>query len=720
MKKILSFLATAAVAFAFTACDDVPAPYSINDSGEGTNTGFSYVSNNLLAGWSLKAVDGKEQPWSQGNSYTQATGYQKWDGADQKSNKEVEGWLISPAFNTAGTENVKLSFDYTIKYTNNVADWKNFHKVYVSKDYNGADVNAATWTELNVNLVESPYSDWTLYTSGQIQIPEEFVGAENLRVAFWFYAPAASSTTWELQNFRIEEGIATNEPTETGKNYKFVRADKVEDGKQYLIVADGKMATPITGSSTYGYLGVSPVGIKDKDFIVVNGLTNAFTFKLDATADIAGYVGSAYNIIQSDGRYLWAQEGTTYKNFNVAENPEGDKAWIVSTQQDGTFRIVCGNIGRFVQYSKTYPSFGCYVDEQSNAVYPELFELIGETDEEVTKPEGTEPGTEPGTDPTPATGDNLLANGDFESWTGGLPDNWKTTTSAGNATLSQSTDAHGGQYSVKVATASTNKRLGYKEITLKAGTYTMQFYAKGGGQVRPGYVPVTDGKVGSYAYGNYTNTTEDGWTLVSHEFTLAAETTVNLVVMNPSNQAKDVLIDDFTLTTSNGGIADGGTTEPTQPTQTAQFRQVTSVTAGKQYLIVAENGGALTAAQPVPSGKDYNYLAAVSVTATGGVITADPANAFTFVAYEGGYKIQQPDGRLLWMDATHTSFQCAAAPTEGLVWTVEPDASGAGFVTIRNVALGKYVQFSTKHNSWGSYSDAQENALMPKLYEKVN
>ena len=99
----------------------------------------------------------------------------------------------------------------------------------------------------------------------------------------------------------------------------------------------------------------------------------------------------------------------------------------------------------------------------------------------MTKPEGTEPGTEPGTDPTPATGDNLLANGDFESWTGGLPDNWKTTTSAGNATLSQSTDAHGGQYYVKVATASTNKRLGYKEITLKAGTYTMQFYAKGGG-----------------------------------------------------------------------------------------------------------------------------------------------------------------------------------------------------------------------------------------------
>ena len=274
---------------------------------------------------------------------------------------------------------------------------------------------------------------------------------------------------------------------------------------------------------------------------------------------------------------------------------------------------------------------------------------------------------------------------------------------------------------MKVATASTNKRLAYKEITLKAGTYTMQFYAKGGGQVRPGYVPVADGKVGSYAYGDYTNTTEDGWTLVSHQFTLAAQTVVNLVVMNPSNQAKDVFIDDFTLTTADGGLADGGSgTEPGTTTQTAQFRLATEVQGGKQYLIVADHDGTLKAAQPVQSNYNYGYLKVTTVTATNGVITADPANAFTFVYQEGGYKIQQPDGRLLWMDATHTSFQVAAAPTEGFIWTVDANGPVMGLFRISNVAQGKFVQFSTTHGSWGSYAEQQDGGLASFLYERVN
>ena len=67
---------------------------------------------------------------------------------------------------------------------------------------------------------------------------------------------------------------------------------------------------------------------------------------------------------------------------------------------------------------------------------------------------------------------NLLENGGFESWTDGAPDQWKSTTSASNATLVQSTDAHSGSYAVQVNGASSNKRIAYKELTLKAGTYT--------------------------------------------------------------------------------------------------------------------------------------------------------------------------------------------------------------------------------------------------------
>ena len=174
-----------------------------------------------------------------------------------------------------------------------------------------------------------------------------------------------------------------------------------------------------------------------------------------------------------------------------------------------------------------------------------------------------------GGDTPQPTGDNLLTNGDFETWTGGQPENWKTASSAGNATLTQSTDARGGSYSVSVGfNATSNKRLAYKELTLKAGTYTFSFYAKATtadkSQTEAGYVPVTNGTAGQYKYGGYVSLNNTEWTLVSTTFTLEATTTVALVMMNPKNSdycvAQNILVDDASLVTSDGGIDESGNT----------------------------------------------------------------------------------------------------------------------------------------------------------------
>lgn len=192
-----------------------------------------------------------------------------------------------------------------------------------------------------------------------------------------------------------------------------------------------------------------------------------------------------------------------------------------------------------------------------------------------------------GNTPTPQpTGENLLTNGDFEAWTGGLPDNWKSTSTASNATLSQSNDARGGSYAVLVAKGGTaNKRLAYKEIGLKAGTYTFSFYAKSTttdpSQSQAGYVPVTNGAVGKYVYGGYTTLSNTSWTQVTTTFTLESEATVCLVMMNPKNSdyatSQDILVDDATLTTADGGLADGndggdgGGSDEVQTVTVAQF-----------------------------------------------------------------------------------------------------------------------------------------------------
>ena len=215
MKKILySVMALAIAAMTFTACEDVPEPYPTPNGGGGGNaTGaLPYTSANLNTGWTLQEVTTGAQPWSKGSSYAQATGYQAWDGASSKSNKAVEGWLVSPAINTVGYENVKLSFNHTIRYANNVTGWEAYHKVYASTSFDGTNASTANWKELNFKPVASPYSDWTLYTSGEIQLPAEFVGKETVYIGFWFKAPANASTTWELQNFKMEEGTAQSTP----------------------------------------------------------------------------------------------------------------------------------------------------------------------------------------------------------------------------------------------------------------------------------------------------------------------------------------------------------------------------------------------------------------------------------------------------------------------------------------------------------------------------
>lgn len=217
--------------------------------------------------------------------------------------------------------------------------------------------------------------------------------------------------------------------------------------------------------------------------------------------------------------------------------------------------IVCGKVTKYVG-SKGDPT----PETVQNEAF--LYSLNGKT-------EGSDTPT-----PQPA-GNNILTNGDFESWTDGQPDHWKTTSTAGNATLTQSTDAHTGSYSVSVGfNATANKRLGHEEVKLKAGTYTFSFYAKSTttdpSQTQAGYVEVTNGTAGSYKYGGYVTLNNTEWTQVSTTFTLATEATVALVMMNPKTTnyatAQDILVDDATLVTSDGGLVDETPTPTPDPT----------------------------------------------------------------------------------------------------------------------------------------------------------
>ena len=166
-----------------------------------------------------------------------------------------------------------------------------------------------------------------------------------------------------------------------------------------------------------------------------------------------------------------------------------------------------------------------------------------------------------GDDPTPGPGGDPvtdLVNGDFESWVSDTePEGWNPESSAGNATLSKSTDARNGNFACAIAApGSQNKRLATQEMTLEAGSYTFSFYAKATtgspSQTRAGYVPIkAEGGVDTYKYGDYIDLNNSSWTLVTYSFELTATTKLCLLIMNPKGSSystsQDILVDDATL-----------------------------------------------------------------------------------------------------------------------------------------------------------------------------
>ncbi|MDE6783586.1 MAG: hypothetical protein K2J17_07690, partial [Paramuribaculum sp.] len=143
---------------------------------------------------------------------------------------------------------------------------------------------------------------------------------------------------------------------------------------------------------------------------------------------------------------------------------------------------------------------------------------------------------------------------------------------------------------------------------------------------------------------------------------------------------------------------------------TAQFKKVTSITSGKQYLIVADGKMAKL------DSRDYGYLQVDDVTDNGGTITADPANAYTFTAVSGGYNITMSNGKYVYQKGTYNSFNFDTSAVDGSLWTVTAQSDGTFKIT--NVNTSKWIQYDSTYTSYGCYDESK--GTMPALYEKVN
>ncbi|MBQ9637195.1 MAG: chitobiase/beta-hexosaminidase C-terminal domain-containing protein [Prevotella sp.] len=153
-----------------------------------------------------------------------------------------------------------------------------------------------------------------------------------------------------------------------------------------------------------------------------------------------------------------------------------------------------------------------------------------------------------------------------------------------------------------------------------------------------------------------------------------------------------------------------GTSPDPEPTGDRQYKKVTTVESGKAYLIVADNNG-LKVAKPITA--SYGYLQVADVTDNNDAITQENStNDFVITAVDGGYTIKQSDGRYLYQTGNYNSFNVAAEPADGQVWTIT--ANGDGTFKIENASVNKWIQLDPSYGTYGSYNE--EKGAMPYLY----
>lgn len=152
-----------------------------------------------------------DQVWEYSSQYkyVMITGYVDADGDGTKENNANEDWLISPEIDLSNITAAKLTFEHVIRYFANPTTEAT---LWVSENYVDGLPSTATWTQLTTPLFTN-FSDWTFGSSGEISLTS-YTG-KKIRIAFKYISTETKAGTWEIKNFKVEEGEAATLPADT-------------------------------------------------------------------------------------------------------------------------------------------------------------------------------------------------------------------------------------------------------------------------------------------------------------------------------------------------------------------------------------------------------------------------------------------------------------------------------------------------------------------------
>ena len=361
--------------------DSINYTFHLNGDVE-DGTGNDKPETDIPDGYDLKLFEDFEEapyqfkpiecdfPWHFEYQCGEVTSYDDNDVAN-----DAESWLVSDPMDFTKDNNAKITFDYVIRYC--TADKvKDYNQLLISRDFTG-NIADATWEVIDFNAVQNT-SDWTKTSTGEIAIPDTYMGDKSVVIAFKYIGTSAQAGTFEVDNVKIIAAEGTNDGN-TGNEGNGDEDDENEDtignggnftDGSFTLVTDAALLTA-GDSIVIAYenfaMGASAGNYRYRtDITVSNGRITYFAEDVQKIVIENGVVEGTFAFNVGDG-YLAAT--STSKNYvATAETLDENGSWSITIEGEALAVITAqGDKTRnILQYNTSSPRFSCYTGTQKS------------------------------------------------------------------------------------------------------------------------------------------------------------------------------------------------------------------------------------------------------------------------------------------------------------------------------------------------------------------
>ncbi|MCL2074359.1 MAG: DUF5689 domain-containing protein [Marinilabiliaceae bacterium] len=242
-------------------------------------------------------------------------------GYVSSNNNANEDWLISPSINLTNNEKAHINFHHAHRFGNPTNDFT----LWISSNYSSGNPNSVNWTQINI-INYSAGTSYDFVDAGNLNIPDDFTGKNNIRIAFKYLSTNTSAGTWEIRDFILKSGPADGETNENFPVLTTLAATNVTNSSATL---GGNIS--FVGNPEYTERGVcysTSQNPTTSDFKIIVPGSGAGDFSASASglSDNTTYYVRAYAI---------NSEGTAYGNQISFATDEGN-AEVIFLETFGT------------------------------------------------------------------------------------------------------------------------------------------------------------------------------------------------------------------------------------------------------------------------------------------------------------------------------------------------------------------------------------------------